>query len=361
MKRIFLLAVLAILTHTSLPAQVKEVTIPGSRLENLNSSIVNQEYVLHISLPSGYDGKKKYYPVVYLLDSQWDFPLVTAIYGEQYYDGFIPEMIVVGITWGGKNPKPDSLRARDFVPTHNASIPQSGGAEKFLSFIKQELIPYVERNYRADKNHRALMGCSFGGLFTLYALFTEPQLFRYYVAASPAFGWDHEAIYQFEKNYFEKKSTAPARLYMTMGEVERGVPGFKKLVDHLNSRNYKSLSIQSRVLENTGHSGTKAEGFARGLQYAFERPSVQLTSSQIKTLSGKYIAGGNELEITTENNRPVLMFGSNNKFPLLAANANELYSTSEFLTLRFKTDDEGNVTGVEVERFGGSSFFSKSK
>ena len=72
-------------------AQSTEVTIPGSQIKTLTSKIVNgQEYVLQISLPSGYANSNKKYPVVYLLDSQWDFPLVTALYGQQYYDGFIP-------------------------------------------------------------------------------------------------------------------------------------------------------------------------------------------------------------------------------------------------------------------------------
>src|SRR5688572_21495463 len=170
------------------------------------------------------------------MDSQWDFSLLTALYGEQYYDGFVPELIIVGVTWGGTNPRHDSLRARDYTPGHENSFPQSGGAPEFLSFMKNELFPYIESNYKADKNDRALAGCSFGGLFTLFALFAEPGLFQRYIAASPAYGWNREIIYKYEQAYFEKKPTAPARLFMTMGGVEKGVPGYEKLVKHLQSR-----------------------------------------------------------------------------------------------------------------------------
>ena len=89
---------------------------------------------MQISLPAGYDKSNKKYPVVYLMDSQWDFPLLTALYGQQYYDGFIPEVIIVGITWGGEHPNPDSLRARDYTPTNVKQLPQSGGADKFLCY-----------------------------------------------------------------------------------------------------------------------------------------------------------------------------------------------------------------------------------
>jgi len=177
-------------------AQYPRVDIPGSETRKLTSSIVNgQEYELQILLPNGYQNATKKYPVVYLMDSQWDFPLVKCLYGEQYYDGFIPEMIIVGVTWGGINPNPDSLRVRDYTPSKEARQPQSGGADKFLSFMKNELFPFVETNYRADEKSRTLMGCSLGGLLTLYTLFTHTDMFNGYVAASPAFGWDREIIY----------------------------------------------------------------------------------------------------------------------------------------------------------------------
>src|SRR5215470_9880404 len=200
-----------------------EVAIPGSQTRKiLSAAVPGQEYVLQISLPGNYGKSNKKYPVLYLMDSQWDFPLVTALYGEQYYDGFIPEIIIVGITWGGDHPNPDSLRARDYTPTNQNSTRQSGGADKFLSFMKNELFPFIETNYRADPNERILMGCSLGGLFTLHALFTQPGMFSKYVAASPAYAWDSEIIYHAAKNYLEK-SNPSARLFMCIGGVENSV------------------------------------------------------------------------------------------------------------------------------------------
>jgi predicted alpha/beta superfamily hydrolase len=49
----------------------------------------------------------------------------------------------------------------------------SGEGPKFLAFLKSELIPLIEANYRADPARRILGGHSFGGLFTLYAMFTD--------------------------------------------------------------------------------------------------------------------------------------------------------------------------------------------
>ena len=76
MKRSVLLLLVALCMLSQGIAQ-QPVTIPGSVLRTIQSTIVNQEYALHISLPRGYAESNKKYPVIYLMDSQWDFPLVT--------------------------------------------------------------------------------------------------------------------------------------------------------------------------------------------------------------------------------------------------------------------------------------------
>jgi predicted alpha/beta superfamily hydrolase len=356
--RTLMIAIVTVSCFAATVSAQQRVEIAGSQVQKIQSSIVGQEYALQIMLPPGYEKSTKNYPVVYLMDSQWDFPLVTAIYGEQYYDGFIPEMIIVGVTWGGTNPNPDSLRARDYTPTQEARLPQSGGAPKFLSALRQEIIPYVEANYRADKNDRTLMGCSLGGLFTLYSLFTSDGLFNRYVATTPAYAWDKEVLYKYAQAYNEKPSK-PARLFITMGEMERGLPGFKKFVKFLQSRNYKSLQIKSRILENTGHSGNKAEGYARGLQYVFERPSLKLGSEALTKYTGTYkTAKGNTVKIEKENARLVASLDNANKDTLYAASDTDFYAKSELLNINFKTDN-GKVTGFELKRYGGVEIVNK--
>jgi predicted alpha/beta superfamily hydrolase len=361
MKFLLITILVAFCTYSN--AQFPKVEIAGSQVRKITSYIVpGQEYDLQIMLPSGYETSNKKYPVVYLMDSQWDFSLVNALYGEQYFDGFVPAMIIVGVTWGGTNPNPDSLRARDYTPTKEARAPQSGGAANFLAALKKEIIPFVESNYKADNSDRILMGCSLGGLFTLYSMFTEPGLFQRYVATTPAIGWDNEVIYQYEKAYFEKKSTAPARLFITMGEVERELPAYTKFINHLNSRKYTSIQLKSRVLENTGHSGNKGEGYARGLQYVFARPSMKLDNATLSSYVGSYtLANGNTVDIKTENNQLVLYFSPTNRYPLKAANEKDFYSTAEFLNLSFNKGLNNNASSFLLERYGSSQLANKLK
>ena len=359
MKYTIVLLLLAFATNAE--AQYPKVDIPGSEVRKITSKIVaGQEYELQIMLPGNYKTSKKKYPVIYLMDSQWDFPLLKCLYGEHYFDGFVPELIVVGVTWGGINPNPDSLRARDYTPTNEVRLPQSGGADKFLSFMKDELFPFIETNYKADNNNRTLMGCSLGGLFALYTLFTHTDMFTGYAAASPAVGWDREVLYKYEKEFAEKKSAKPLRVYMTVGDVERGRPIFERLAAHMASRNYTSVALKSKVLENTGHSGTKSETFGRGMQYVFEKPKLNLDAAVLNKFVGSYqTPNGNKIDIKNEDGKLALYFSPNNKYVLYSASETDFYSSSEFFNLEFK-NESGKTTGFQLNRYNNTQFMTKT-
>lgn len=359
MKKATTIIVAAMLFITAF-AQYPKVEVSGTEVRRITSTnVAGQEYVLNIMVPGGYRNSNKKYPVLYVMDAQWDFPLSCSLYGQQYFDGFIPEMIIVGVTWGGVNPNPDSLRARDYTPTNEARLPQSGGADNFLAFMKNELFPFIEANYRVDANDRGLMGCSLGGLFTMYSLFTHSDMFQRYIAASPAYGWGNQVLYQYEKNYFENTARPKASLFMCIGGVERSVPGFEKLTQFLMDRHYPNLQLQSRVLENTGHSGTKGEGFARGMQFVFKKPQLKLDDVALNRLTGNYhLANGNNIEVKNENNQLVISFSQNNKYQLYAASENEFYAKTEFFKVYFENKDD-KITGFRLDRYGNSQFVSK--
>lgn len=339
----------------------QQVEIPGTQLLHITSAIVGQEYDLYVHLPRYYQDTTRTFPVAYLLDAQWDFPLVTAIWGQQYYDGFLPGMIIVGITWGGENPSHDALRARDLTPTNAKPIAQSGNAPKFLAFFKKELIPFIESIFRTTTDDRTLMGSSFGGLFTLYTLFQETELFNRYVLTSPALGWDNGIIYALEKNFAANNSELPVRLFMAIGEYE-DVSGFQKFADQLKVRKYKGLALQTRILENTGHSGTKAEGFTRGLQFVFERPSLILAPARLEQYLGVYQSDGRaKHEIAREGNHLVLVTPQQGRIVLHAETETDFYVKGTYFFVRFKTDAAGKPAGLELEQFNGSSFLKKVK
>ncbi len=206
---------------------VRQVSMPGTQLLDIRSKVTGQEYVLHVALPRGYDDPARRFPVIYVTDGQWDFTLVHAIYGQQYYDGFIPGAIIVGITWGGENPNYDTRRAFDLTPTPAGQPARYGNAANFLAFLKTEAIPFIESRYRTLKDERTLTGSSFAGLFTLYALFHETDLFNRYVLTSPSWHWDNGVLRTYGEKFSKTRLTRPVRVYMGVGEYE-DVAGFER-------------------------------------------------------------------------------------------------------------------------------------
>jgi predicted alpha/beta superfamily hydrolase len=247
------------------------VTIPGSEVRSLKSSNTGRNYDLYIHLPAGgAQNKEKKFPVLYLLDGQWDFKLLDSVLGGLVYDKFVPEMIIVGITYAGDNPNYDALRAMDYTPAAESRNPGSGDAPKFLAFLKKELIPFIETNYHADASRRVLMGSSLGGLFTLYTMFTEPGLFSGYVSASPAVPYGDRFSFKQEAEYASKHHELSARLFISVGDIEGLTAPVKEFMQIVSGRNYKGLKMETRVIEGERHSGNKPEAFNRGLRFVFQ-------------------------------------------------------------------------------------------
>ena len=204
-----------------------------------------------------------------------------------------------------------------------------------------------------------------GGLFTVYTFFTQPGLFQAYIAATPALEWDNEVIYEAAKRYAENNHRPPARLYLCVGAVERGVPIYEKFVQYLTSRRYENLRLKSQVLANTGHSGTKGIGYGKGLQFVFKRPDIQLTEARLKQIAGRYkTTDGTAVEINAASNGVILQLSVDTDEFIVAlsvADQNELYSKAEFLKLHFNQDDKGTITGFDLEEFSSSRAFIKIK
>jgi predicted alpha/beta superfamily hydrolase len=246
------------------------VTIAGTELRTLKSTSTGRDYDIDVLLPASYaQNTDKRYPVLYVLDGQWDFKLLVSIQGGLFYDKVAPEMLVVGITYSGVNPNYDVLRAYDLTTAVLPGSPGSGGAPKFLNFLERELLPFIESNYRADPTHRVLLGNSLGGLFTLYAMLTKPGLFQGFVASSPAVTSGDRDVFAQEKKYAASHKILPGRVFIAVGSDEPLAKPVKEFIDVLQSRGYSGLDMEWRIIQGEKHSGNKPETYNRGLRYVF--------------------------------------------------------------------------------------------
>ena len=191
----------------------------GSKVQ-LRSKVLNETRTLLISKPEGYDDKTERYPVLYLLDGEDNFVHTAGIVRFLAASERIPPMLVVGIA--------NTERSRDLTPPTEVAIekrfhPKNGGADAFLEFIRSELLPYVDRNYRT-RPYRVLAGHSLGGLFTVYTLVSEPKLFNAYIAVDPTLAWNNQSVVAKAEAWGKGTKEFPGDLYMTAaGESGTGM------------------------------------------------------------------------------------------------------------------------------------------
>lgn len=186
--------------------------------KRIKSEILQEDRPIIISLPEGYEQGNANYPVLYLLDGLGNIKHQVGTMSMLTEAGLIPPMIIVGV---------ESLnRSRDLTPskggknsyggTGNDGIDQSGGAPTFLKFLEEELIPYVESNYRTHP-YRVLEGHSFGGLFSVYTLMEKTELFDAFIVQSPALWWNNEEMTEKAKTFFKSKKQLNKAIYFGIG------------------------------------------------------------------------------------------------------------------------------------------------
>ena len=247
--------------------------ITNSELRVLPVSAHGRSYQLHVRLPGSYKAETaKRYPVLYVTDGYWDFPTIVTSYDNLAYDQVVPEIIVVGLGYAGENLDYGKLRGWELSPVPlGPSAPETGHADKFLDSLEKEIIPFIEREYRADPAHRVLAGSSLGGLFALYTMYARPELFAGYISASPAVVVGDDWLLGYEEKFARSGRPLKARLYVTGAEHEW--PGFlagiKRYQQRLAGRNYPGFVHESRMIDGERHAGTKAESYTRGMRYVF--------------------------------------------------------------------------------------------
>ena len=257
--------------------QHEPVPMPGSELRKFHSEIMDQDFRIYVQLPLDYvfDDSRQY-PVWYMTDGNRSFPMtanISTILG--FPPTGFPQVIVVGIAYDIKSMVDwAAWRTRDFTPTVNAGDEQywegvlrkmtgdttlqveTGGAPRFLSFICDELIPFIESEYQVSKEDRALGGYSYGGLFSLFAMFERPEVFQRYFAGSPSLLFSNRLLFELEKSFFENHKDLPARLFLSIGRYEdqNTIAGVKEMADLLQSRNYPNLDVRTNIFEGEGHN-----------------------------------------------------------------------------------------------------------
>lgn len=123
---------------------------PGSQSEanRLQSVHVGDDYLIDVNLPASYETGVNDFPVLIVLDADKSSGMARDIVDWLSWSQEIPQLIVVGISYGGSVERWWHNRSRDYTPTCDSTKiwvewPLAGGAEAFKAFLPEELFPFI--------------------------------------------------------------------------------------------------------------------------------------------------------------------------------------------------------------------------
>ncbi len=340
------------------PTQVKRVVLESSQIFDHYSKLNDYSYRIRVNLPSSYQSNTdKKYPVILKLDGQWDFPLAAGAYNCVYFDGQMPETIVIGIGWGEVEGDIHAIRSRDLMPSPIKRYVESGHAKEFVNVLAKEIIPELERRFRLN-GQRFLMGTSMSALFATYALLEQPETFDGAIAIGADFGSAKGVLTKQIESLANTDRLAGKRLYLGVGSLDAIAPGVQALSSELHNADLNDFKLMFELAPGYGHSSMNLPGYANGYRLMFERDHLYFDQKLLTGFTGEYYTPdtkGSKLLIRANSEGLVAETAWGEKIQLWAKSANEFYHPGMFFRIRFENGQ------AFVETFYGKQQLNKVK
>jgi predicted alpha/beta superfamily hydrolase len=248
-------------------------TIIDTEVRNFPSTIMGINYQISTWFPPDYPKPGYKYPVIYLTDGEVLLGQIAPMILFMIWGKMVPECLIVGLghpvsTIAGW------VKARDIdydPPESSGDEREQNRADDFLAFLKQELIPFIETTYPVDPTDRCLAGFSAGGVFTLYALLHEPDLFLRYLIGSAIFESMLPHFLTYEQQLAKTRTSLPVHTFFSAGELELDVvSGLHQFTETLKSRDYEGLRLSTLIDEGEGHLSTSPTAFCKGFKALYK-------------------------------------------------------------------------------------------
>jgi predicted alpha/beta superfamily hydrolase len=221
-----------------------DVSMTVARSYTIESTILGEERQVLVNLPGGYADNQTRYPVLIVLDGS---PFMIFHATASLTDRSIPEFVVASV--------PNVDRLRDMSHQNVAEIwPTSGGAERFLSFLTDELVPWLDAEFRTT-GYRVIIGGSAAGRFAAFALLKAPAVFDAAISRSPAVGTDFEMFRELVASASAASVPGDHFLYIVYGSHDYPVVTIyvERLLRLLEDESPPWLRYEREVLDNKGH------------------------------------------------------------------------------------------------------------
>jgi len=257
-----LILVLVCFFHLSVFASVKFGKIEENTID---SQILGESRELIVYLPAGYEDSKQKFPVLYVTDGdiQGSHTAGTLDFLSKF--DLAPSMIVIGIV----NPRNKRNEELTLTVKNKAQLDRLTGADRFLAFIEEEVIPLVKSRYRT-LDYQALSGTSHGGQFAVNALIKRPNLFNGVIAISPSLYWNNNQLLDLMEEAL-KKRTLNGRLFISIANEEPTMTEpFQKLVELTQKYPSTNLNITIKTFSDETHDSTTLLGQYHGIKHLFQ-------------------------------------------------------------------------------------------
>ncbi|HAS45700.1 MAG TPA: hypothetical protein DCS93_34780 [Microscillaceae bacterium] len=239
----------------------RESIVVGQKLK-LYSKVLGEEKELYLALPPKYQEQVQTYPVVLVLEAEYLFETTASTIKLLQDRSKMPQSIVVGLANGKRNKRNELA-----FSTHG------GKPKAYLQFIKDELIPYIEENYRANA-HRTIIGLSPTNGLLFEAFWSAPQVFKGYIALSTHWEWPPaKGVTMVDK--FIQTITQPdypaASIYMGTadGDMRYSQQSYRNAIDKLNQKPATKVNYQVDLLKDEEHYAMAIVGIRRGFKLIY--------------------------------------------------------------------------------------------
>ncbi len=267
--------------------------LKDTEVHALHAARLNRDYEIDIGLPPSYAASAQKYPVVFVTDAPYAFPLIRALaprigaHGEKLQD-----FILVGLGYA-KGDTPEYSRRRDYTPSVRGSkdavsdMPGRavvfGEAEGYRQFVAGEVFAYIASHYRADMSRKIFAGHSYGSLFGAHVLLTAPAMFDDYILGSPSLWFDDRLLFARERAYAAAHRDLHANVYIANGAFETRNPrshdpryakdddmiaDTQAFARALVSRRYPGLHLHTDVIADEDHLTVAPAIITRGLMWS---------------------------------------------------------------------------------------------
>ncbi|MGQ8364741.1 alpha/beta hydrolase-fold protein [Glaciecola sp. 1036] len=259
--RMFLLT-LFLITFSS----ITSASITWETPKKITSKVLQEPRDYRVSLPIDYnENTDKQYSLLLILDGQFYGDLVAnnALFLSDAGD--IPYHVVVALD--------STNRLRDFTPTDSDDWVGDGGADKFLHFVTQELLPELQGLYRIEK-HKVIWGHSAAGLYVMHHMMSAPNSFDAYLVNDGSLDWDNKVIEKELSQYLQRSDRPRQFLYFNNSYLIQDMPDEVRFIaplkDILRNNAGEKLRWVHQNLDNESHGSIPLIGSINGLRALYE-------------------------------------------------------------------------------------------